>query len=88
MMALLYKDEGQNFKLSHGVKQKNNVPTQTCLLSDYTDGTTVEISYDPTDKTIVFNVDVTFGSYVAVGYGDTMTNTDMCFWSANGALSI
>ena len=36
----------------------------------------------------MYNANVVFGSYVAVGYGYSMTNTDMCFWSANGATSI
>ena len=78
------------FTLSHGSMLINAVPTQTCVLgsSYYNDGTTVEISYDPTAKTIVYNVNVTLGTYVAVGYGDSMTDTDMCFWNGNGASSI
>jgi len=62
----------------------------TCVLNStiYSTGSVVEISYDPTAKEIVYNVNVTSGTYVAVGYGTSMTDTDMCFWNGNGASSI
>jgi len=56
----------------------------TCVLNStsYSTGSVVEISYDPIVKNIVYNVNVTTGTYVAVGYGTSMTDTDMCFWNA------
>ena len=60
----------------------------TCVLSNYTSGATIEIYYDKVMDTLVYEANVPFGSYVSVGYGSSMTNTDMCFWSANGVSSI
>ena len=54
----------------------------------YTSGSTIEISYDYLNDLIVYEVFVAADSFVAVGYGDSMTDTDMCFWSGNGAKSI
>jgi hypothetical protein len=73
--------------MSHGSKQTNLSNVQTCLLSNYTSGATVEIYYDAAEDTLVYQANVPFGSYIAVGYGSSMTKTDMCFWSADGLLS-
>jgi len=64
------------------------VNTTSCVLTPYTTGSEVVIYYDPAAKTIVYNVNVVSGTYVAIGYGPSMTDTDMVFWNADGANSI
>ena len=87
-LSLFSTQTQKAFTLSHGLINMYNVPTQTCVLSSYTDGTVIEIFYDPKEAVIVYNANVTTGSFAAVGYGKSMTDTDMCFWSAKGASSI
>jgi DOMON domain len=36
----------------------------------------------------VYDVMVMQNTYLAIGYGTSMTNTDMAFWGANGAQSV
>ena len=57
LTALLQKQE-QRFV---DQKDADNAAVQTCLLGNsyYSDGTTVDISYDPIAKNIVYNVNVT-----------------------------
>jgi hypothetical protein len=43
------------------------------------------VSWDATINRIKFNVKVKDGSYIAFGWGSSMANTDMVYWSANGA---
>jgi hypothetical protein len=37
---------------------------------------------------VQYDVIVMPNSYIAIGYGNSMTNTDMCYWGANGASSL
>jgi hypothetical protein len=46
---------------------------------------TLEYTYDVATSKIVFNAHVKAGSYIAFGWGSTMSNTDMVLWRANGA---
>jgi hypothetical protein len=48
---------------------------------------TLDVSLDTTTKLIKFTVHVKDNSYIAFGWGSTMTNTDMVFWSASGGAS-
>ena len=41
----------------------------------------------PATNEILYVVNVTADSYIAAGYGDSMTDTDMVSWIANGAAS-
>lgn len=35
-------------------------------------------------QAVVYDVNVTDGSYIAIGYGHSMINTDMVYWGCNG----
>lgn len=48
-----------------------------------TDGSSLEISYEPNFDKIKFVVFVANYSYVGMGFGDDMINTDMVAWIAN-----
>jgi hypothetical protein len=51
-------------------------------------GSTLYAVYDSTNNVVIYNVVVMPGTYLAIGYGTSMTNTDMAFWGANGASSV
>jgi len=67
----------------------NSVSVPTCILNSSieSDDTSVEISYDPIAQTILYNVNVSQGTYVAVGYGNSLIDTDMTYWNGDGANS-
>ena len=44
-------------------------------------------TYDTTMGMVVYDVCVQPDSYLAIGYGTSMTDTDMVWWSANGLTS-
>lgn len=50
-------------------------------------GSTLYAVYDSVNSVVIYNVVVMPGTYLAIGYGTTMTNTDMAFWGANGLSS-
>ena len=60
----------------------------TCSFT-YGSGATLRINYDPDafGQNILYTAKVPNGSYLSVGYGTSMFNTDMILWSANGASS-
>lgn len=60
--------------------------TQACV-GTASDGSTLSISYLPDTNQIQYLANVTQNSYLAVGYGTDMTNTDMVSWIANAASS-
>ena len=35
-------------------------------------------------QAVIYNVDVLNGSFIAIGYGHSMINTDMVYWGSNG----
>ena len=51
-------------------------------------GGTLAVSWDAATSRIKFNVKVKDSSYIAFGWGGSMTNTDMVIWRANGASSV
>lgn len=50
-------------------------------------GSQVFIKFNNSTELVEYNVLVMGGSWVAIGYGATMTDTDMVLWSADGASS-
>ena len=46
-------------------------------------GSTLNYTYDPINDVVVYDVCVPDGNWFAIGYGSSMTNTDMVWWSAN-----
>jgi len=44
-------------------------------------------SYDSATNSVVYDVCVNANTYLSIGYGSSMTNTDMVYWGANGASS-
>jgi len=46
-------------------------------------GSLLNVTYDSANNVVVYNVCVQPNSWLAVGYGTSMTNTDMVWWSAN-----
>jgi len=51
-------------------------------------GSTLYASYNSATSTVQYNAIVMPNTYLAIGYGTTMENTDMAFWGANGADSV
>jgi hypothetical protein len=41
-------------------------------------------TYDSTLQVVIYDVCVQPNSYMAIGYGTSMTDTDMVYWGANG----
>ena len=54
---------------------------------EFDNGSRMNITYSLANDNIVFDVLVMNNSYVGIGYGNQMTNTDLVFWSANGTES-
>jgi hypothetical protein len=52
-----------------------------------TDGSTINVSYNPTTNLINMEAKVIAGSYAGWGWGASMVNTEMVIFSANGASS-
>ena len=48
---------------------------------------TLDFSYDVATAKIVLKAHIKAGSYIAFGWGSTMSNTDMVIWQANGGTS-
>lgn len=55
-------------------------------LSTYTapNGNSLNVTYDATLDAVVFDVLLKDKSYVALGFGKSLQNTDMVYWGANG----
>ena len=45
-------------------------------------------NYDSNLGLVQYDVFVAQNSYVAIGYGTSMTNTDMVYWANNGSSSV
>jgi len=58
---------------------------EASCLNDSTDGASITVQYDPTAELIyMFASNVPDSSYVAWGWGKSMSNVEMVFFSANG----
>ena len=51
-------------------------------------GSTLYAAWDATNSVVQYDAIVMKNTYMSIGYGTDMTNTDMVFWSANGASSV
>lgn len=51
-------------------------------------GSTLYAFYDTTNLVVQYDVIVMNNTYLAIGYGTSMTDTDMIYWGANGASSV
>lgn len=51
-------------------------------------GSTLYASYDSTNSQVIFNAIVMPNTYLAIGYGTSMVQTDMAFWGANSTASV
>lgn len=51
-------------------------------------GSTLYAVWDATNSVVQYDAIVMAGTYLSIGYGTDMTNTDMVFWGANGASSV
>lgn len=63
-------------------------PIESGPLISLPNGSQLSASYDATNDVVVYDVLVMAQSYLAIGYGTSMTNTDMCYWGSNGASSL
>lgn len=57
----------------------------TSLLLNH--GSMLNATYDAINDVIVYDVCVQPNTWFAIGYGSSMTNTDMVWWSGNGTYS-
>lgn len=62
-------------------------PVTSGPLVSLPNGTQLYVSWDVAMEKVVYDVLVMDKSYIAIGYGTTMTNTDMVSWNANGLSS-
>ena len=65
-------------------------PAPAPVTPDYTltrNGSEVRIYYDETDSLVHYEADVKEGSYIGIGYGSAMTNTNIVVWLADGAVN-
>ena len=60
--------------------------TDPCFKS-FNDGSSITISYLPDTNEILYIANVTATSFLAMGYGSNMVNTDMVAWIADGPAS-
>ena len=60
--------------------------TDPCLIS-VSDGSTLSMSYDSTTEMVNYKATLIDNSYLGLGYGSSMTDTDMVIFSADGASS-
>ena len=54
-------------------------PTQILKAGD---GSTISLAYDPETQDVTFTTHVKIGSYIALGFGKTMTDTNIIQWAA------
>ena len=52
------------------------------LIVQASDGSTISLAYDPFTETLYFHVNVKIGTFIALGFGSTMTDTEIIMWSA------
>jgi hypothetical protein len=65
-----------------------HVTSQGAPVITLPNGSTLYASYISASSLIQYNVVVMPNTYLAIGYGTSMTNTDMAFWGANGTASV
>ena len=49
------------------------------------DGSSIYMTYDPLNEIVIFNVKVKIGTYIALGFGSDMIQTEMIQWAAQSA---
>ena len=59
-------------------------PEDDSCTQSLSDTTTYTMWYDPSTELVYQTVELPETSYLGAGYGETMTNTDMIIWIANG----
>ena len=60
----------------------------TNLLRQLPNGTYLTGFYDSANNVVQYDAYVQPNSWIAIGYGSSMTNTDMVYWGANGNSSL
>lgn len=72
----------------HVLTASSNTTSPTPCTVSVSDGASTKITYNTTMNAIQYVTTVPKGSYFSVGYGNSMTRTDMVVWEANGASSV
>jgi hypothetical protein len=57
--------------------------TQTTYVLSTSNGSTLKVGYDSTNSQIVYEASVKVGTYLAIGFGTSMTDIDMISWDAD-----
>jgi len=68
--------------ISGGDNGLSPTPSNATLVLKTSNGSTLSTSYNNSTNLIQFNAHVKTGSYLAVGFGTSMTNADMVAWEA------
>ena len=55
---------------------------QPTLLISASDGSTISILYDKSTENLIFYAHVKIGTYIALGFGKTMIQTEIIQWAA------
>lgn len=72
----------------HVLAASSNAISPTHCTVSVSDGASTKITYNTTMNSIQYVTYVPKGSYFSVGYGNSMSRTDMVVWEANGASSV
>jgi len=54
-------------------------PPDGCNLT-FDDGSALSMQYDPDSQQVKYQAEIIDKSYLGLGYGDSMTDTDMIIW--------
>lgn len=57
-------------------------PPATKIIYSTEDASSIEMSYDSLTETVSFLTHVKMGSYISLGFGHTMVQTEIILWSA------
>ena len=68
------------FGASLALKTKPIPGADSNCTQTFDDGSSINMFYDPSTQLVNYSVTVPLNSYVALGYGATMTDTDMSYW--------
>ena len=88
--VLQYHTSSNHFDWTLQLSSASTSSKSGCLgesLLSTSNGSLLNATYDSTLDAVIYDVCVQPNSWLAVGYGTSMTNTDMVWWSANGDAS-
>lgn len=59
----------------------------TTKVLELTNGSTLNVGYDQANSKVLYEASVKVGTYLGMGFGSSMTDTDMIAWEAGSTAS-